>query len=84
MNGQDGSPKARHVELYDTTLRDGTQGKNVSLSLQDKLLIAERARRPGRGLHRGRLPADQPQGRGVLPRGPPARASSTPRSPPSA
>ncbi len=30
------------IELYDTTLRDGTQGQNVSLSLQDKLLIAER------------------------------------------
>ncbi len=31
-----------HVELYDTTLRDGTQTQNVSLSLQDKLLIAQR------------------------------------------
>ncbi len=32
----------QHIELYDTTLRDGTQGQNVSLSLQDKLLIAVR------------------------------------------
>ncbi|HSW45606.1 MAG TPA: citramalate synthase [Phycisphaerae bacterium] len=30
------------IELYDTTLRDGTQGHSVSLSLQDKLLIARR------------------------------------------
>ncbi len=30
------------VQLYDTTLRDGTQGLNVNLSLQDKLLIARR------------------------------------------
>lgn len=30
----------QRIELYDTTLRDGTQGQNVSLSLQDKLLIA--------------------------------------------
>ncbi len=30
------------VRLYDTTLRDGTQGLNVNLSLQDKLLIARR------------------------------------------
>ena len=28
------------IEIYDTTLRDGTQGEGVSLSLQDKLLIA--------------------------------------------
>ena len=32
---------ARRVEIYDTTLRDGTQAEGVSLSLQDKLLIAE-------------------------------------------
>jgi 2-isopropylmalate synthase len=36
-----GTSKER-VELYDTTLRDGTQGLNVSLSLQDKLLITSR------------------------------------------
>ena len=32
----------QRIELYDTTLRDGTQGQNISLSLQDKLLIAAR------------------------------------------
>lgn len=32
----------QHIELYDTTLRDGTQGQHISLSLQDKLLIAAR------------------------------------------
>jgi len=31
-----------HIELYDTTLRDGAQGQNVNLSLPDKLLIARR------------------------------------------
>lgn len=31
----------RRIELYDTTLRDGTQGEGVSLSLNDKLRIAE-------------------------------------------
>ncbi|HOQ84979.1 MAG TPA: hypothetical protein PLQ89_04610, partial [Phycisphaerae bacterium] len=35
-------PTKPRIELYDTTLRDGTQGQNVSLSLQDKLLIAGR------------------------------------------
>jgi 2-isopropylmalate synthase len=32
----------RAIEIYDTTLRDGTQGEGVSLSLQDKLQIARR------------------------------------------
>ncbi len=32
----------RRIEIYDTTLRDGTQGEGVNLSLQDKLLIAAR------------------------------------------
>ena len=32
----------RQIQIYDTTLRDGTQGEGVSLSLQDKLEIAKR------------------------------------------
>ena len=32
----------RRIQIYDTTLRDGTQGEGVSFSLQDKLLITER------------------------------------------
>ena len=36
------STTRQRILLYDTTLRDGTQGQNVSLSLQDKLLIARR------------------------------------------
>ena len=30
------------VEVFDTTLRDGTQGEGVNLSVQDKLLIAKK------------------------------------------
>jgi len=30
------------IKLYDTTLRDGMQSENISLSLEDKLLIARR------------------------------------------
>lgn len=32
----------RTVQIYDTTLRDGTQGEGVSLSLYDKLQITQR------------------------------------------
>ena len=30
------------VELYDTTLRDGSQGEGINFSVADKLRIAER------------------------------------------
>src|SRR5688500_18035438 len=32
----------RRIEIYDTTLRDGTQGEGFNLSLLDKVLIAQR------------------------------------------
>ena len=32
----------RTIQIYDTTLRDGTQGEGISLSLQDKLQITQR------------------------------------------
>src|SRR4051794_23728116 len=34
--------QTRRIEIYDTTLRDGTQGEGFNLSLQDKLLIARK------------------------------------------
>lgn len=34
-------PAARRIALYDTTLRDGTQGAGITLSADDKLRIAE-------------------------------------------
>ncbi len=33
---------AKSVTLYDTTLRDGTQGEEISFTVEDKLRIAER------------------------------------------
>ncbi len=32
----------RRIEIYDTTLRDGTQGEGVSFSVEDKVLITRR------------------------------------------
>ena len=32
---------AKTIEVYDTTLRDGTQGENISLSVDDKLRITQ-------------------------------------------
>ena len=35
------------IQLYDTTLRDGTQREGVSLSARDKITIAQRLDRLG-------------------------------------
>jgi hypothetical protein len=34
---------SKKIEIYDTTLRDGSQGEELSFSLQDKLLITLKA-----------------------------------------
>ncbi len=31
----------KKIQIYDTTLRDGNQARNISLSVEDKLLIAK-------------------------------------------
>src|SRR4051812_45273543 len=35
------SPETRKIEIYDTTLRDGSQLEGISLTVEDKLRIAE-------------------------------------------
>jgi len=32
----------KHIQVYDTTLRDGCQSEDVSLTIEDKVTIAER------------------------------------------
>ena len=32
----------RHVDIFDTTLRDGSQGEGISFSVEDKVKIAKR------------------------------------------
>ncbi len=59
-----GLPKA--VEIFDTTLRDGTQFEGISLTVDDKLRIAEQLDQLGVHLDRGRLAGRQPQGHRVL------------------
>ena len=54
------------IQIYDTTLRDGTQREGISLSGDDKLRIARRLDELGRRLHRGRLAGLEPEGRRVL------------------
>jgi 2-isopropylmalate synthase len=50
-----------HVELYDTTLRDGAQGEGVSFSLQDKVLIARRLDELGFDFVEGGYPLSNPK-----------------------
>ena len=54
------------VEIYDTTLRDGTQGHGISFSVADKLRIAERLDAFGVHYIEGGWPGSNPQGHRVL------------------
>src|SRR6185503_3408001 len=49
------------VELYDTTLRDGTQREGISLSCDDKLRIAERLDHLGVSFIEGGWPGSNPK-----------------------
>ena len=52
---------ARRIALYDTTLRDGTQGAGITLSAQDKLRIAERLDEFGIDYIEGGWPGSNPK-----------------------
>ena len=54
------------VTIYDTTLRDGTQGTGISFSVLDKIRVAEKLDDFGVALHRGRLAGLESEGRGVF------------------
>ncbi|MFI5456834.1 MAG: citramalate synthase [Isosphaerales bacterium] len=49
------------ILLYDTTLRDGTQGEGVNFSLQDKLLITTRLDEAGFDYIEGGYPLSNPK-----------------------
>ncbi len=50
-----------HIELYDTTLRDGAQGEGVNFSLEDKVLIARRLDEMGFDYVEGGYPLSNPK-----------------------
>jgi 2-isopropylmalate synthase len=50
-----------HIEIYDTTLRDGAQGEGVSFSLEDKVLIARRLDAMGFDYVEGGFPLSNPK-----------------------
>jgi 2-isopropylmalate synthase len=49
------------VKIYDTTLRDGTQGEGISFSVTDKLLIAEKLDQFGADYIEGGFPGSNPR-----------------------
>jgi 2-isopropylmalate synthase len=49
------------IQIYDTTLRDGTQRKDISLSLKDKLKIAQRLDELGVAFIEGGWPGSNPK-----------------------
>ncbi|MDO8615959.1 MAG: citramalate synthase [Dehalococcoidia bacterium] len=51
----------RRIELYDTTLRDGTQMEGISLSVEDKLKIARRLDELGVHYIEGGWPGSNPK-----------------------
>src|SRR5499427_8547449 len=49
------------ISIYDTTLRDGSQGEGISFSLQDKLLITRRLDELGVDFIEGGYPLSNPK-----------------------
>jgi 2-isopropylmalate synthase len=49
------------IEIFDTTLRDGTQGEGINLSIQDKLLITQRLDSFGIDIIEGGWPGSNPK-----------------------
>ena len=49
------------IQIYDTTLRDGSQGEGINFSLQDKLLITRRLDDLGVDFIEGGYPLSNPK-----------------------
>ncbi|MEE9230109.1 MAG: citramalate synthase, partial [Acidobacteriota bacterium] len=53
--------RPKHVDIYDTTLRDGCQGEGVSFSVEDKIRIAQRLDHLGIAYIEGGWPGSNPR-----------------------
>lgn len=53
--------KQNYIELFDTTLRDGTQGAGINLSIHDKLMITQRLDNFGIDYIEGGWPGSNPK-----------------------
>ena len=53
--------KSSKIELFDTTLRDGTQGEGVNLSVEDKIRLAKRLDSFGINIIEGGWPGSNPR-----------------------
>lgn len=51
----------KRIEIYDTTLRDGSQGEGINFSLQDKLLITKKLDEIGVDYIEGGYPLSNPK-----------------------
>ena len=61
MSTEPAAATAAPVVLYDTTLRDGTQGENITLSLADKIRIARMLDEYGMPYIEGGWPGSNPK-----------------------
>lgn len=52
---------SKKIQIYDTTLRDGSQGEGISFSVQDKLLIAKKIDEIGFAYIEGGWPGANPK-----------------------
>jgi len=51
----------KQIELFDTTLRDGTQGATINISIQDKLMITQKMDEFGIDIIEGGWPGSNPR-----------------------
>ncbi len=61
MSGAAQHAAARHIEIYDTTLRDGTQAEDIAFTVEDKLRIVGRLDEFGIRYIEGGWPGSNPR-----------------------